>query len=86
MSDPRIGSENPLKSLATIIATDSADWGADRVMAWIYGIVLGWDDDPDDPPELRCNAMDQIATQHNWSYEKVARLRRLHTKYLEMAG
>lgn len=68
--------ENPLESLSDTIAFSSADWGAARDLAWIYGIVLGWDDDDDDE-----GAMPDIAQRYGWTAETIARLRRLHAEY-----
>lgn len=75
------GQENPLLSIGDAIAFDSGDWGLTRAMAWIYGIVLGWDDE-DDPSDN--GAMDEVARKFDWSPEAVARLRRLHERFAEL--
>lgn len=78
--------ENPLLSLQDTVAFSSADWGEERDRAWIYGIVLGWDDDPDYPPELQVNAMEIVAKRCRWTPEQVARLRRLHEAFIALGG
>jgi len=57
-----------MESLQNTIASDVADWAADKRMAWIYAILMGWDDE----------AMDEVAKKHKWKSEDVARLRRYH--------
>ena len=77
--------DDPLRSLIDTIAFSSADWGAARDLAWIYGIVLGWDNDEgDDDPET-ADAMSEIAAKFGWSDEQVARLRRLHLRFVDIA-
>ena len=63
--------ECPLKSLKGIIAFDSKDWGTNARDAWIYGIVLGWDEP----------AIKELADKHGWSPMAVDRLKRLHKKF-----
>lgn len=74
--------EDPFASLHDRIVFSSADWGRSKDLAWIYGIVVGWDDDPDDPPVLRVNAMDDLQREFGWTDAHVERLRRLHTAFL----
>lgn len=73
------GEENPLKALGTTLAFSVDDWGASRAMSWVWGIVLGWDDEDDD------GAMVEQARRHGWSDETVARLRRLHDAFKAIA-
>ena len=70
--------ENPFESLADVLAFSSRDWGQNQDDAWIYGIVLGWDNEDDDTEE---NAMVDIAKRHQWTEETVARLRRLRAEF-----
>jgi hypothetical protein len=69
---------NPLEALHDSVAFSSMDWGEARDVAWIYGIVCGWDED-DDPEEA--GAMRELATEFGWSDEQVARLRALHANF-----
>ena len=82
----RTATENPLESLHNAIVFDSLDWGQDRAHAWIYGIVVGWDDEDDGPDPF--DAMREMQSQHGWNDEAVARLRRLRTEFrrLHAAG
>lgn len=74
--------EDAHEALRQAIAFSSADWGQARDLAWIYGIVLGWDCDPEDlEDEGAVNAMDEMAIRHGWDVENVARLRRLHAAF-----
>ncbi len=70
--------ENPLESISIAMATWSGDWSTDPRLAWIYGIVNGWDDNDGD-------AMAEMSKLHGWTPEAVARLRRLHAEYQRLA-
>jgi len=65
-----------IESLRNVITTSSLDWGAARDIAWVYGIVVGWDSDPDDDDDL--DAMGELAERFNWTPERVAQLRHFH--------
>lgn len=74
----RSAEENPLKALHTALALSSQDWGEAADFAWIYGIICGWSDEEDDSyPSLQAD--------FGWSDEQVARLKRLHQKFAELA-
>ena len=62
--------ENPLQSVRDTICLDSKDYSLNHRDAWLYGIVVGWDD-----------SLDSIARYHDWSTDTVSRLKRLHTAY-----
>lgn len=64
---------NIFEALHNTIAFSSADWAAARDLAWIYGIVLGWDGE-------EC-AMEELATKFRWPPERVALLRQLHAEF-----
>lgn len=38
-------STNSLNSLASVMAFSSRDWSQDRESVWLYGIMVGWDND-----------------------------------------
>ena len=65
-----------LESLANVLAFSSRDWGQARDLAWLWGIVHGWDDEHDED-----SAMPEMARVHGWDEVEVARLRRLHAAY-----
>lgn len=56
-----------LDSLRTVIATSSRDWSSTPGDAWIWGVVLGWDEP----------ALAEVAAQHGWDEAACARLRRM---------
>lgn len=60
-------------SLRDVLAFSGRDWGNGRDLAWLWGIIHGWDDDS---PEY--SAMDEQARTHGWDDSEVARLRHLH--------
>ncbi|HOL96497.1 MAG TPA: hypothetical protein PLH79_19295, partial [bacterium] len=64
--------EDPFASIRSTLATSSRDWSASSDLAWIYGIVFGWE---------YGDAMTEVAGKHGWSTEKVERLKRLHATY-----
>lgn len=66
--------ENPKDSLEMAIAFGSYDWSTYDRHAWIYGIICGWDD----------ASYKEMAKQHGWSADSVARLKRLHKKFKEL--
>ena len=60
----------PLGSIADSMATWAGDWSTDPTLAWIYGIVHGWD-----------GAWGEIKDKHKWSHATMDRLRALHLEY-----
>lgn len=67
-----------LDSAHTRIALDGRDWGSCDTDAWLYGIFVGWDDDPSGGDvDQNGSVLDAIATRFGWSAETVARLRML---------
>lgn len=64
-----------LKSLQATMAFDSRDWSVVRRDAWLYGIVVGWDD-----------ALPEVAKKHRWDAVDVARLKRLNSGIKEFLG
>lgn len=68
--------ENPFDSIHACIAFTPHDWSQHHRMAWIYGIVCGWDGE----------ALDDVARLHGWRADEVARLQRLHKRYREHCG
>jgi hypothetical protein len=65
-----------LESLRGMIAGHGRDWGRSASDAWVYGILVGWNDGdrPDDEPD----AWTTLAQRHGWSRGTVAQLQRLH--------
>lgn len=65
--------ENCLESIKVAITTSSRDNSAYGRDAWVYGIVVGWDE-----------ALLDVAKQHRWDEETVARLQRLRQQFIEL--
>ncbi len=57
-----------LMSARRIVSADPRDWSANRHDAFLYGMFRGWDDPA---------AEAQVAAQHGWDEQFVARLHRL---------
>jgi hypothetical protein len=70
---------DPLEALEDTLAFSADDWSASRAMAWVYGIVCGWDDDIETPEEG--DAMGELAGKFGWSADTVERLRELHRRF-----
>ena len=62
-----------LDSIECTIAFDVRDWSEDSRLAWIYGIVFGWDD-----------AEKEIQNNFRWSDADIKRLRKLHRQWIEL--
>lgn len=77
MSETYRDTDDPIKALGDCLAFNSRDWAGNKADAWIYGIVLGWDDDH---PET--DAMAEVAAEVGWDEYDVARLRRLHARWV----
>lgn len=61
---------NPLQALHESFARSSKDMSENKFDAWLYGIILGWDD-----------AYEELAVKHNWSKEQVEYNKLLHKNY-----
>ena len=70
----------PLKSLERTIATDSRDWSQSRGDAWIYGIVLGWENEEPLEGEGEDDALDEICKKHGFDKDHLKQLRRNYKK------
>jgi hypothetical protein len=73
--------QDALKSLHDTIVFGARDWSEDERLAWIYGIVVGWENDNPDSTE---NAMAELVTKFRWDNETVTRLRSLHKVITEI--
>lgn len=67
----RDGQEDPGGSLRSTIAFSVDDWSESRAMAWVYGIVLGWDED----------SLAELRPRFGWDEATTGRLRRLHEAF-----
>lgn len=67
--------DNPICSIVTTIATSPKDWGLEKRDAWIYGIVMGWDD----------ASLVELQRRFRWDDATVRRLVRLNKKFETLA-
>ncbi len=56
-----------IDSLIATITSDARDWSNNERDAWIYGIVVGWDD-----------ALPEIVKKFGWDNIDVIRLKKFH--------
>lgn len=52
---------NPLQRLQETLAFTSRDCSEDKMLSFMYGIILGWDDE----------SYEELKLKHNWSDEDV---------------
>lgn len=74
---------NPFEALHNLITFSSRDFGADRTDAWLYGIVVGWDNEDTDPDPEDLGAMDELAATFGWDAQTVAQLRELRSQWIQ---
>jgi hypothetical protein len=67
-----------LDSARSTIAFSSQDWAASADFAWLYGILVGWDDEPTGGDVDQGDALGKLAARFGWTAENVSLLRRLH--------
>lgn len=66
----------PLEAIKDIICFSSRDWSENRGDAWLYGIVIGWDD----------GAMMELASKFDWGKSQIDLLKELHGKFVSIAA
>ncbi|MER7280507.1 hypothetical protein ABT369_39320 [Dactylosporangium sp. NPDC000244] len=67
-----------LESARTTMALSSQDWSTAGDFAWLYGVLVGWDDDPTGGDVDQGDALALLAARFGWTAGDVERLRRLH--------
>lgn len=69
--------QRTLAAVRRMMATSSRDWSLFKGDAWLYAILVGWNDDPDEPaPPV--SALANIAIRHGWSLGDMAALEAMH--------
>jgi hypothetical protein len=71
-----------LTGLHRMLTTSSRDWGQYAPDAWLYGLLVGWDcEEQHEVHNDTCGegTLRELAAQHGWSPEAIARLRRYRT-------
>jgi hypothetical protein len=66
--------EDPLQSLYDTVVFHSHDWGVHKRDVWLYGIIVGWDDD----------SLEEFKIKFRWSEEAIKRLKRLHKRFKKL--
>jgi hypothetical protein len=62
---------NPLRQIRNTLASTSRDCGKDKMIAYIYGIVCGWDN-----PSYK-----ELKSIHGWTNDDIAQLKSMHRQY-----
>ena len=62
---------SPFESLYDCIVFDSRDWSIDRKDAWIYGIVVGWNE----------KSLNELSEKHGWDEKTCTRLKILRAGF-----
>lgn len=62
---------NPLQSIRDSFIVTSKDMAATKFDAWIYGIVVGWDDD----------SYKELAKKYGWSPDEITLNKTLSKNY-----
>ena len=70
----RIQDLSPVEQLQRALAYSSRDWGASVDLAWIYGIISGWDDD----------SLSELASKYDWTQDDLILLKITHKRLLAM--
>ena len=62
---------NPLQKMREVFAFTSRDCSEDKLIAFLYAIVMGWDDD----------CYEELKFKHNWSDEDIDVQKEWHKNY-----
>lgn len=69
--------ENPFESLHNLIVFSPSDFSQTLELAWIYGIIIGWDDE-------ECFREFEKQFTH-WNKKDSLRLKKLHDNFVRIA-
>ncbi len=72
-----------LDAARTTMTMSSQDWATSRDFAWLYGVLVGWDSDPEGGDVDQVDTLSYIAGRFGWTTDDVALLRRLHAAVVE---
>jgi hypothetical protein len=62
------GAARAVNAVRNMMRVDSRDWAADRGDAYLWAVLIGWDDD----------ALNEVATKHRWNEHRVKYVREMH--------
>lgn len=65
---------NPLQAITESYTRSPRDMSQWMFDAWIYGIVVGWDD----------ASYEELSKKHNWSKENISYNKQLRQSYMEL--
>lgn len=69
--DKNENTTNPLQRLRETLCFTSRDCSEDKMIAFMYGIICGWDDD----------AFCELKVKHNWSDIDIEQIKKWHENY-----
>lgn len=70
MAEREDSTTNPIDSLRAAMATDPRDWSVNKTDAWLWAIIMGWDE-----------ALPEVAARHGWTIGDASRLFELHEAF-----
>lgn len=62
---------NPLQKMRETLAFTSRDCSEDKMISFLYGIIIGWNDE----------SYDELKEKHNWSNEDIRLQKEWHKNY-----
>ena len=68
MSEYKNEPADPKESLFNCVVFDSRDWSLEKTDAWIYGIIVGWDE----------ASLESLKNKFRWDDKTVQRLKSLN--------
>ena len=78
----RFGGETGAGIMRNRCAFTARDMAEDWPEAFTYAVVMGWDDETNDPDAG--DAMSDMASKYGWDDELVAFLRDAHRRFMEL--
>jgi hypothetical protein len=61
------GAARAVTAVCNMMRVDSRDWAADRGDAYLWAVLIGWDDD----------ALQEVAAKHRWNEHRVKYVREM---------
>ncbi|MFF7190540.1 hypothetical protein ACFZAR_36215 [Streptomyces sp. NPDC008222] len=61
------GVARAVTAVCNMMRVDSRDWAADRVDTYLYGVLIGWDDE----------ALEEVAAKHRWNEHRIKYVREM---------
>lgn len=64
---------NPMQSIYESYTRQSFDMAERKFDAWMYGVVVGWDDE----------SYDELKKKHNWSDSQIEYQKQMHQNFIK---